>query len=639
MNRASTGQSHEGTGRGPAAETVPPGWPDAWLLALGDASLRDASSPTIFQRGKSYATSESVEVVTEDPLPEPALRAEVTGTEVYTTEVWIEDDALAGSCDCPNAQDGWFCKHQVAVALVWRERLGRAPSSDAETVSPGAEPTTKRLRTAKDRRLALRDFLCGLEPAVLADKLLDFADRDHDISHELQQWRKLSEVKGELVDLKPLVNEVLSSERSFIAWNEAGNYARRAEAVVPLLRQARERDPAAAVGLCVHALRRAWGVLAQADDSDGEIGGVCEAIGTELMQSVRSAGPQPASFGDTYLQLQFDEPFGCFDATAVEANMGEPALARYRQVLAERWRTAKDAVLALRAEHAAKVATRKGRALVYEKFKERELRLSTLEPLHLVQLKQMGANEAVLATLREDLSEAYGHSQVVAFLEATGRLNEAFEQAKRGYDAFPGDRRLQEDLLRCYEREGMTREALMLRRSQFEHRPSAEAYHHVLSAGRAAGEDTNALREALFDFMHRQEQAALGRQSNLSRGWQRARQGPAAQDVSLRAEVLGSEGRWVEACRLVQPPSDCRDAVLHRIAIHLPAEQHEQAVELLLRVFEAVIQRSSSPYRDALALVNEIGQRMDTVRRAAWLNQLRTQYKVKRNFVRDLPER
>ena len=62
-------------------------------------------------------------------------------------------------------------------------------------------------------------------------------------------------------------------------------------------------------------------------------------------------------------------------------------------------------------------------------------------------------------------------------------------------------------------------------------------------------------------------------------------------------------------------------------------------MQLLLQVFEALIQRSSSPYRDALALVDEIGQRMGTARRAAWLNQLRTQYKVKRNFVRDLPER
>jgi len=132
------------------------------MLALGDASLKDASSPAIYQRGKAYATSGSVEVVAEDSLPEPALRAEVTGTEIYTTEVWIEDDALAGSCDCPSALDGWFCKHQVAVALVWRERLARAPNSDADIANPGAAPTAKRPRSAKDEHLALRDFLCGL---------------------------------------------------------------------------------------------------------------------------------------------------------------------------------------------------------------------------------------------------------------------------------------------------------------------------------------------------------------------------------------------------------------------------------------------------------------------------------------------
>ena len=170
------------------SEPVSAGWPQGWLVALGDASLRDASSPAIFQRGKAYATSGSVAVVAEDPLLGPALRAKVNGTEIYTTEV-----------------------------------------------------------------------------------------------------------KREPVDLKRLVNDVLSPGRGFIAWNEAGSYARRAEAVVPLLRQACERDSAAAVGLCVHALRRAWGVLAPADDSDGEIGGVCEAIGTELMHAVRSAGPQQSS--------------------------------------------------------------------------------------------------------------------------------------------------------------------------------------------------------------------------------------------------------------------------------------------------------------------------------------------------------
>ncbi|MBE0549653.1 MAG: SWIM zinc finger family protein [Rubrivivax sp.] len=172
------------------SDVQPPTWPDEWVRALSDASLRQASSAAIFQRGKAYATSGAVEVVDEDPMPEPALHAQVTGTETCTTEVWIEDGAVAGSCDCRNAADGWFCKHQVAVALVWRDRLtGHATSIDASVRKP-VPRGVERARTAEEKRLALHDFLRGQEVATLADKLPEFADRDHDLARELQQWRR-----------------------------------------------------------------------------------------------------------------------------------------------------------------------------------------------------------------------------------------------------------------------------------------------------------------------------------------------------------------------------------------------------------------------------------------------------------------
>ena len=308
-------------------------WPRAWAQALDDAALEGASSATVFKRGRSYADSGCVEVIAEDPLPEPAVRAIVAGTEVYATAVWIEEDALAGDCDCPHARDGWFCKHQVAVALVWRERLAHAPGRRAD--APGTASAAARPRTVKDQRRALQDFLRGLEPSVLVDRLLDLADRDRDLWRELQQWRKLAEIKGGLVDLEPMIDEMLSPGRDFIAWDETASYVRRADAVLPLLRDARERHPAEAIPLCIHALRRAWRALESADDSNGQIGGLCEAIGAELTWAVRVAGSQPASFGDAYLQWRLEDPFDCFDAAAVEAAMGEAALARYRQVLAE----------------------------------------------------------------------------------------------------------------------------------------------------------------------------------------------------------------------------------------------------------------------------------------------------------------
>ena len=64
--------------------------------------------------------------------------------------MWIEDGDAAGSCDCPNADDGWFCKHQVAVALIWRHRLsGTEPVVD-EAARKTVQASAKRTQTVSE---------------------------------------------------------------------------------------------------------------------------------------------------------------------------------------------------------------------------------------------------------------------------------------------------------------------------------------------------------------------------------------------------------------------------------------------------------------------------------------------------------
>ena len=327
----------------------------------------------------------------------------------------------------------------------------------------------------------------------------DFADRDHEIERELHQWRKASALGGEPADLEDLVSEMLSPGRGFISRPEGAGYVRRAEAVLPLLQRVREQDAGTGVALCLHALWRAWEVLSQADDSDGDIGDLCKAIGTQWVLSLQAAGPRPAGFGDTDLQVRLDDPFGCFDEDAAEVAIGDVAMIRYRRVLAERWRQAKNAVLAERAEHAAKFAPGKGRATTSGVPVERESMLWTLERLHLAQLAKIGEVDAALGVLLEDLADAPSCSQVVVFLESHGRFRDALAQAEEGCKAFPGDWRLEDDLVRCYERDGRAQEALVLRRRQFERSPGVERYRQTLQAGKAAGQDAVALRHALLE--------------------------------------------------------------------------------------------------------------------------------------------
>ena len=603
---------------------------------LSDAALIQASSPKTFERGKTYASAGAISILAEESEPRPAIYAEVAGTRTYTTTVWIEDANAAGSCDCPNADDGWFCKHQVAVALVWRSRLSGIELPVDEAARKKVQASAKRAQTVENRRIALREFLRSQPAPVLAEKLIDLGESYHEIARELHWWQLATSAQPE--DLKPLVSEILALGRQFIPLNEVPAYVRAAASALPVLQRERARDATSAVALSLHALRRSWAALMHSDDSNGEIGDLSRAIAAEWIAALQDAGAQPASFGDTYLRTQLDDPFGSFDERAAESAMGAAAVGRYRSVLATEWRQAKDAVLALKAARPARGATRRRRAADWLQHDESETRLGSLERLHLAQLECAGDVDGVLSVLREDLSEPHKFRAVTSFLESHNRLREAFSNAEQGCKTFPDDWRLQEDLLRFYERDGWTAEAYALRRRQFEREPSVEGFQETMKSGVVAKKDATALREELLREVAERELRGM-RQNRPSLPSEHHGIGQApVRDVSLRAQILCSEQAWDEAYALVQPPAVCNPSVLRFIALKLDAARREESVALLLRVFAHAMRTASTPYRAELELVGEIAERLDSARRSTWLAELRTQFKAKRNFVRDLPK-
>lgn len=495
-------------------------------------------------------------------------------------------------------------------------------------------PRTVRRHAAKAQ--TLHDFVHDADRAALADKLLALADRYADVAMELAQWQRLSAPKVTAVDFESAITDLLTPERGFIKWNESYAFVSRAEAVLPLLQQLRAKDASAAVPLGQHALRKSWDVLAQADDSGGDIGGLCQAIGAEWVKSLKSAKSQSAVFAEGYLALQLDDPFGCFDSVAAETAMGAAARARYQELLASRWRTAKDAVLASKARRATSPAKR-GNLAALRTLDETDDQLWTLERLYLAQLKCMGKIDTALAVLREDLSSANDHSQVIRLLEEHKRFDEAFTQTRQACLAFAGDTALEEALLRCFARGRLTSEALALRRKQFDRGPSVETYGLVLKAGKEAKEDPQTLRQTLLDHLQVREND-ISAKLLQTHGRSARLDGRHAPDVTVRAQILGSEKRWLEAFDLVSTSGmDCRSDVLQSIALHLPAGHHEQAITILMQVLTQLMSHASSPYGEELALVKEITKRMGAEQQSQWLGELRSQYRAKRNFVRDLP--
>jgi uncharacterized Zn finger protein len=636
-------------------------WPESWNLALTDAALKESSSSAIFSRALAYAKDGSVLVIEEDPMPEPSLRAEVMGSQPYTTEVWIEDDELQGECDCPHAEEGWFCKHQVAVALVWRKRLAGVVSGESlvkrDIANIGKKSCKADHSNLKANRATMHDFLRGLDAETLAAKLLSLAKQHPEVQFELNRWheqmallRSAKSASGP-AELEAMVSQLMSTERAWKGWGEAGDFLGRAEAVLPLLEQTRLRDPEAAVGLGMHAMRQAWEAMEEVDDSDGALGEFWQLIADEWLLALEAAGPQVASFGEAYLQLHLEDPYGDIDANRAEVAMGSVALDHFRAVLAERWRAAKDAHRALRSAQADQAAllTRKAHATATQVVSGSGHELDHLERMHLGQLEQTGQVEAALEVLMEDLTEPSAHSRVIVFLERHQRFSEALAHAHSAFADLPDDRRLEADLLRCVEREGLHEQALGMRQALFDRDASVERYLAVLQAGERAGRPVDALRQRLLMQIEAQEIEDFKRRRRLPsstswRGGVAAHRGP---DVSLRAAILCAESRWLEALALVQAsvkvsgqaPAHCDLRHLESIAVNLPKKYASESVSLLRRVFDDVMPRSSSPYEAALSLVKQIGKRMDTTHRSEWLLSLRVQYKAKRNFIRDLPTR
>lgn len=87
------------------------------------------------------------------------VAALVRGNDDYEVSLSWDGSLLVGECSCPHGDQGFFCKHCVAVGLVLLEQGSEVPPSDAEDVE-------------------LRDHLSSLNAEALRELLYEHAARD-----------------------------------------------------------------------------------------------------------------------------------------------------------------------------------------------------------------------------------------------------------------------------------------------------------------------------------------------------------------------------------------------------------------------------------------------------------------------------
>ena len=134
---------------------------DALVAAFTKADVRALAGDKSFERGIEY-----IRAVSDLEMDGDVVYAVVQGTDRYEVELYVGTRGLSGTCDCPWGQEGNFCKHCVAVALVYeydRDNVHTLPNG-----------------------FGLRAQLESLDHDELVGLVMDLAESDRELRRQLR---------------------------------------------------------------------------------------------------------------------------------------------------------------------------------------------------------------------------------------------------------------------------------------------------------------------------------------------------------------------------------------------------------------------------------------------------------------------
>jgi uncharacterized Zn finger protein len=89
---------------------------------LNEQELYKLAGYRTFERGQHYAANGRVVSLAE--LENQVITAQVQGSQLYEVRLWLKGKNLQYSCTCLFAVQGAFCKHCVAVSLIFTYGMG-----------------------------------------------------------------------------------------------------------------------------------------------------------------------------------------------------------------------------------------------------------------------------------------------------------------------------------------------------------------------------------------------------------------------------------------------------------------------------------------------------------------------------------
>jgi len=555
------------------------------------------------ERGEDYAWAGAVRITEQGP---ERVAARVQGTRRYDVVLIEEDGELSHECSCPMGDQGNFCKHCVAVAVVvggW----GMA-GKEAEPV-----PTTKKVATTMED---VREHLLSRDKPDLVELILREAREDDRLRDRLLLQVAVRRAGSPDVEtVRAALHDAIEPDHS-VSWRESWDWSRGVDRVVDSIEELLASGHARQViDLCEEALEMLDSASGLVDDSDGGLAPLADRLGTLHLEACGSGAVDPVALGRRLVELELGSEheafYGAIDDYAEV--LGEAGVAAYREAAEQQW---------------SRVRTL-GPGESDDQSADRFRLTHMMERL----AEMTGGVDDVVAVLSRDLSHGYSFLRIAEVLRDAGRVEDALTWAERGLAAFPDrpDPRLREFAAEEHHRSGRHDEAMKLMWAEFEARPGLESYQRLSEHARVAGADWPAWSDRALAFLRRH----IGRQPAAARrplhSWGQPTDRTTLVEIFLwRNEV---DAAWREA-----QEGGCRERLWLRLAELREKEHPEDAVPIYQRQVEQLVGRKNNrSYEDAVAMMRRVRDVMSAMDPpgdfAAYVAALRAAHRQKRNFI------
>ena len=582
-------------------------------MQLTKAQLRRLTDDGSWGRGVGYFEDGRVKTLLRDG---DGVIARVGGTRDYTVTLCLEDGELDGECSCPMGNAGVFCKHCVAVGLEYIQR--RLPDDGGGTAGGSQQPRRRPAGpvTSVDD---VRAYLARQEKPALVEMLVNQAKRDETLLQRLLMKTAQFRPGGPDIDAFREAIDQAAAVDDYIDYQSAYDFAQGVmEVIDSVAKLLADGHAGEVVELTEYAMRKVGAI--PIDDSDGWLDGAHERLQDLHHEACVAARPDPEALARRLFQSQMTGDSDAFagGAEAYADVLGAGGLAAYRKLAEAEW--AKLPQLAPGPQE--------------DRYDDNRYRITAImESL----ARADGDVEALVAIKSRDLSEARDFLEIAEIYREAREFNKAMQWAERGLKAFPdqSNPRLRELLANEYHRRKRHDEAMELIWPTFADRVGLDGYQMLKAHADRCGQ-WPAWRTRALEHVHKTISRAR-KKPKQDRMWLGG-----DVDHSLPVEIHLWEGdpesAWDEA-----QVGGCSDQLWLKLAGLREQDHPEDAVEIYRARIEPLVEcTNNTAYRDAVGLLRKVRRLMKRLDRldelTEYVQELRTKYKRKRNFIAMLAE-